>query len=212
MKILLLLTILYTSVFTQASDFLFVPGSENEFIDKKGDTYKPVGTYFYPGEKWGEMIEKSCADAMYSGDPSIVPDLDTYPIGSFPGNSCKLRRDRDGSIFPMFDKIIINENSTTDNVNAFCDYYDVIAHPSNYGPPIATGSHIGSASFKLSVNWFKNSPTSNGVRFWTTSNVWDTHYWPTGSMTIYTGNAAASIYTFFKTYDIVAFQGRLSVC
>ncbi len=237
-KILLLLTILSISVFTQASltdsnlracltssylkvsAFPVFSGTGDTFYDKQGDSYTPEGTYFYPGEK-GEMIEKRCSDATYVSDPSIMPDLDTYPIGSFPGKDCNLRRDRDGAIFPMFHNPInekvfcdyheVNAPSSNLEEMAFCDYHEVYAPPSNYGPPIAVGSHLGSAWFKLSVNWYKSDPTSNGIRYYTTSNRWVTEYWPNG-ITIYTGNVTASIYTFFKSYGLVLIEGRLAVC
>jgi len=184
--------------------------SENgKLYDDQGNAYLLEGTYLVPDNN-GVMIEKNCSESIYDSDPNSIPDESTIINNTDPGKGCTIRKENSKTPIPLFPNLKSPMSKTSETILA-CDYYATWAPPLAYGPPVAMGSHIGSAWFKVGVSWTKNVGTSNGVRFWSTSNVWQTQYWPNSGMTVYTGNAAASIYTFFKSYTL-GVTGTVAVC
>ncbi|MDE1464033.1 hypothetical protein [Spartinivicinus poritis] len=174
-----------------------------------GRVYVLTGTY-KSFDKFGNTIYKKCSEAKLFTDPTVVPDA---PPGSLAGPECKIQQ-IEGLLFDSDEQPSANAKkkvTTLDRDLAItsCKRFAGYAPPMVWSPQTSIMGHIGSARFKIDIKTLGDTLVHSLVRYWGTSERWqETQF--NGSISIRTGNAAASVYMKYKGVPLgSAVEGKI---
>ena len=176
---------------------LYQSDNGGKAYDNYGNSYILKGIYEVPNE-FGNMIERSCAEAKLYLDPSFLPKVAPEDL---PGPSCYIESSAkdtdDNNNFidrDAYSKILLGGNGKDQTF--VCKRFSAYAPPMVWSPKINVASHLGSTSYTIKTKIMGNTQVQSWAKFY--NRGWQNKYFYDSSINLTTGNAAASVYMSYK--------------
>jgi hypothetical protein len=150
-----------------------------------GRSFILTGEFESFDDETAKPFMEKCGNTLYFSDPAVVPD--TAP-GTLPGAECNLQQISGDSLDQL------SMAAPRSAIVPICEKFTGVALPLVWSPPVRTVSHIGPATFKITVKTFASTQVSSWARYWNVGAPrWNDARF-IGSVTIQVGNAASSIW------------------